>query len=1039
MGVDAGSIFSEVRISLDKLKQDISSVEAEFDKFGTKNKEQSTKVEQDWSKGFNAASIAGVAAFVAIGVAVKSAISVFAQFDDSMAQVHAVMSGSETDFANLESAALKMGASTHFTAREASDALYILSKSGREASESIELLHKAELLAGASGGSLAEATKMIVQVMNQFGLGAESANRIVEVIAASKIPLSEFSNTLAVIGPVAAGMGIPLENLVAVLKILTKTGLDAGSATMALKMILGDLGDSTSPMVSKLAQLGVAYDKLNPATNTFAEIIGNLSKAGITAQEAMATFGNRAGPVMVTLLAQGQKGIEDYTKSITGTDTAAEMYEKRNSTLADSMKEVGNAFDVSSGKIIKEFEPAMKSILEVAKQLINWIGNLPGPLKIFIGIVALGIPVVIGIASAIQLLGTVLTASAGIISLVIVGIAALAMALSALPHLLDPLTRAQDAQKALQEATDNLVASNKELQEINEKLKDSTSNLSDAERELLKIRQGNVKAIDDANIYKMVEAMNQEIQKTKDLAAYQVKQIALQKQLNEIHEGTRKQIQVTDKAWTDVFGLWGSGVKNADEFKVAMNALADSMQNTDAQLKGSNETYNSSFDALVKMAMADNSYIEVIRKQNPILASQIWLRTMEIQKEKELAEIKKKGEDEEKARTAERLTREAKYRDDLKYVNDLIEAQKTNLDKLRETLAKLNAIRELTGNDEKARQKAIAEVTAKITEEEAKLAAARAKSNAMLDEYKQKFADLHATEIEQIENARGATIEAIDKTKAGWLELVEAVNKYYDAVIDKKKKDDVEKAIKGTIDTAIGLAQTGISAISDLMSAIGEARIADLDRQLQAELEAAGVAEDTTVEKAQKELDVANKTGDAKVIKEKQDALAKAQIEQDYAHKKAQIEYETAKTAWSMQLVMAGVQAVQAALAAYSSASAIPLVGWVLGPIAAGVAAVFGAIQVAAIASNPPQPPAFEYGGIVTGNSFSGDRVPAMVNSGEMILTREQQARLMALANGQGGSSGVATRITIPLSLDGKVVAEVSANYYNNGQVRLEQ
>ena len=61
--------------------------------------------------------------------------------------------------------------------------------------------------------------------------------------------------------------------------------------------------------------------------------------------------------------------------------------------------------------------------------------------------------------------------------------------------------------------------------------------------------------------------------------------------------------------------------------------------------------------------------------------------------------------------------------------------------------------------------------------------------------------------------------------------------------------------------------------------------------------------------------------------------------------------------------------------------------------IAAGVAAVVTVITTMAAC--------FETGGIVGGASFTGDRVPVRVNSGEMILNRRQQATLFKLANGQ--------------------------------------
>ena len=70
--------------------------------------------------------------------------------------------------------------------------------------------------------------------------------------------------------------------------------------------------------------------------------------------------------------------------------------------------------------------------------------------------------------------------------------------------------------------------------------------------------------------------------------------------------------------------------------------------------------------------------------------------------------------------------------------------------------------------------------------------------------------------------------------------------------------------------------------------------------------------------------------------------------------------------------------------------------------------ASLGAVVAAAIAaarSNTGKK--YATGGIVGGNSYTGDRVTANVNSGEMILTKSQQARLFRLANGgqEGGRS----------------------------------
>lgn len=70
----------------------------------------------------------------------------------------------------------------------------------------------------------------------------------------------------------------------------------------------------------------------------------------------------------------------------------------------------------------------------------------------------------------------------------------------------------------------------------------------------------------------------------------------------------------------------------------------------------------------------------------------------------------------------------------------------------------------------------------------------------------------------------------------------------------------------------------------------------------------------------------------------------------------------------------------------------------------AAVAALGAAVASAIAAASKPNIQRFANGGIVGGNSFTGDRVVANVNSGEMILNKSQQANLFKLANGGMGS-----------------------------------
>jgi hypothetical protein len=76
-----------------------------------------------------------------------------------------------------------------------------------------------------------------------------------------------------------------------------------------------------------------------------------------------------------------------------------------------------------------------------------------------------------------------------------------------------------------------------------------------------------------------------------------------------------------------------------------------------------------------------------------------------------------------------------------------------------------------------------------------------------------------------------------------------------------------------------------------------------------------------------------------------------------------------------------------------------------LGPIAGTIAAI--AISLDGFRNAEKiMAQKFQYGGIVQGPS-TGDRVQVRANGGEMVLTKEQQAKLYSMANSGGGGSSI--------------------------------
>jgi TP901 family phage tail tape measure protein len=110
------------------------------------------------------------------------------------------------------------------------------------------------------------------------------------------------------------------------------------------------------------------------------------------------------------------------------------------------------------------------------------------------------------------------------------------------------------------------------------------------------------------------------------------------------------------------------------------------------------------------------------------------------------------------------------------------------------------------------------------------------------------------------------------------------------------------------------------------------------------------------------------------------------------------------KAAAITQIAIDGPQAVTKALAAFP-----PPFNFVAAALV-GTAVAAQAAKVAGLS--------FQDGGVVPGSSFSGDNVQANVNSGEMILNRQQQAQLFAQANGAGGGDGKVIEVTSIVQID---------------------
>ena len=350
------------------------------------------------------ASLQGVGAKMTAGITLPivgfgaAAAKAFVDFESAMKGVEAALVPSGVELKALEAAALEWGAKTKFSATEAATALGELGKSGFDTGQSIGALPSVLQLATVSGMQLGDAATLTADTLKQFNLGVSEAARVNDVLTKaaqlSTVDVAQLGESLKYAGPVAAGLGLSFEQTNAALAAFGNVGIKADMAGTALRNVLGDIVNPTKALSDVLGKLGIDTLVSSDGTIKFAEVIDRLKAAGASAGDVLKAFGDRAGPGMVALVAQGSAGIRDLDVALKGAGGSAERAATvQMSGLGGALEQMRGAVETAGIAVGKILAPALTSAADAVGRLAGFITTtivpafaaLPKPVQVFVG------------------------------------------------------------------------------------------------------------------------------------------------------------------------------------------------------------------------------------------------------------------------------------------------------------------------------------------------------------------------------------------------------------------------------------------------------------------------------------------------------------------------------------------------------------------------------------------------------------------------------------------------------------------------------
>lgn len=224
-------------------------------------------------------------------------------------------------------------------------------------------------LAKASGDELGVASENLVGIMNQFNLGAEESNRVINVLAAGQAvgaaSISQASESYKNFGSVAASSNITLEQSVGLIQ------------TLASKQIKGaEAGTALRGVTLKLQKAGIGYKSGQFQINDALEATNKAYRKLKTAKEKdnylIKIFGAENISAGKTLL-NNIPLYKEFTAGVTGTSEAQKAAAINSDTLKNRIDEVKNSF-INQMVAGDKLSPSMASL----KDKLVWVADNMG-------------------------------------------------------------------------------------------------------------------------------------------------------------------------------------------------------------------------------------------------------------------------------------------------------------------------------------------------------------------------------------------------------------------------------------------------------------------------------------------------------------------------------------------------------------------------------------------------------------------------------------------------------------------------------------
>lgn len=210
---------------------------------------------KSWVAGYVGAQ-AVVSGVVALFTKLREGVGDVVEFEFANSRLAAILGTTSDKIKDLTLDSKRLGATTKYTASQASELQIELAKLGFTRKEILDATESILRFAQATGAELSDAAALSGAALRMFNADTRETERYVSAMAIatnkSALSFSYLATALPIVGPVAKAFNFSIEDTLALLGKLSDAGFDASMSATATRNILLNLADSSGSLAKSL-------------------------------------------------------------------------------------------------------------------------------------------------------------------------------------------------------------------------------------------------------------------------------------------------------------------------------------------------------------------------------------------------------------------------------------------------------------------------------------------------------------------------------------------------------------------------------------------------------------------------------------------------------------------------------------------------------------------------------------------------------------------------------------------------------------------